>query len=275
MSLAKNEEKLFLKYLNILGIQKTAPSFRALKEIIKAQTSKIPFENISKLYYKKQNGLNSFIDFELYLEGIEKYSFGGTCYSINFYLYQLLNWLGYDVKLCGADMKNPDVHLVNIVKTENREFLVDAAYAAPFSEPLPLDSISDFQIICGEDRYVLKPKSLNNRHRVELYRKGKLIHAYSVNPKARDIVEFQQVIADSFDESSTFMNALLLTRFDDEDFIIIHNMTLIESKGRESKYFNLTSMDDLASVIEERFGIPKTIVLESLSNFQMRKDGWQ
>ena len=274
MSEPEYEEKLFIKYLNLLGISRQKPGIEALKEIIRAQVSKIPFENISKLLYKKRLNLTHLIDFELYLDGIEKYRFGGTCYSNNFFLNRLLSWLGYDIKLCGADMKNPDVHIVNIVNIENREYLVDTGYAAPFSEPLPLDLSNDYIITMGNDRYVLKPQINNNRPQIKLYRNGELIHGYKVNPLARNIGEFRQVIADSFNEDATFMNSLLLTRFDSDHFIIIHNMTITESHGVVSEKISIDSINQLASVIENRFGMPKANVLESLSGFQMLKEAW-
>jgi arylamine N-acetyltransferase len=274
MSESEFEERLFLKYLRLLGIRRQRPSFEHLREIIKAQVSKIPFENISKLFYKKRLNLKYLIDFELYLDGIEKYRFGGTCYSINFYLNQLLGWLGYDIKLCGADMKNPDVHIVNIVNIENHEFLVDTGYASPFLEPLPLYLLNDYSINKGNDRYILKPKNNNNRSQIELYRNGELIHWYRVNPKARNIGEFRQVIEDSFKESATFMNALLLTRFDYDSFKVIHNMTITESYGDVSKKHSFDSIEQLVSVINESFNIPRAIVLESIDGLQMLKNAW-
>ncbi len=271
---SKFEEKLFLRYLRLLGIQKQKPNFEYLKEIVRAQVTKIPFENISKLFFKKRLNLKHLIDFELYLDGIEKYRFGGTCYSINFYLNQLLSWLSYDIKLCGADMKNPDVHIVNIVNIDNREFLVDTGYAAPFSEPLPLYLLNDYPINNGNDRYILKPQNNNSRPQIELYRNEELIHGYRVNPNARNIGEFRQVIEDSFKESATFMNALLLSRFSYDNFIVIHNMTITESYGDVLKKNSLDSIEQLVSVINDRFNIPRTIVLESLDGLQMLKNGW-
>jgi len=267
-------ERLFLRYLRLLGIRKQSPSFEYLKEIVLAQVSKIPFENISKLFFKKRLNLKQLIDFELYLDGIEKYRFGGTCYSNNFYLNQLLNWLGYDVRLCGADMKKPDVHIVNIVSIENREFLVDTGYAAPFFEPLPLDLLNDYSISSGNDQYILKSHNNNNRPQIELYRNGELIHGYKVNPQSRNISEFRQVIKDSFKKSSTFMNALLLARFDSGNFIVIHNMSIIESSGKVSKRHSLDSIEQLATVINKYFNIPRMIVMESIDKLQMRKNGW-
>ena len=274
MIVSRFEDRFFLRYLKILGIQKQKLSFEYLKEIVRAQVTEIPFENVSKLFYKKRNNLEQLIDFELYLDGIEKYGFGGTCYSINFYLNQLLSWLGYNIKLCGADMKIPDVHIVNIVNIENREFLIDTGYAAPFSEPIPLDLLNDYVIDFGIDRFIIKPKNNNKQSNLELYRNGKLIHGYRVNPKARKIDEFQQVIKDSFEESSTFMNALLLTRFYSGNFIVIHNMSIIISSGSVSKRNSIESIEQLTSVINKYFNIPKTIVMESIDKLQMQKNAW-
>lgn len=271
---AKFEDKLFLRYLRLLGIQKQRPDFEYLKKIVKAQLSKVPFENISKIFFKKRLNLNHLIDFEPYLNGIEKYGFGGTCYSNNFYLNQLLNWLGYNTKLCGADMKKPDVHIINIVTIENHEFLVDTGYADPFTEPLPLDLSENYLINIGNDQYVLKPQNNNKQSQIELYREGELIHGYKVNPKARNISDFGKVIENSFEESATFMNALLLTRFDNNTFIVIHNRTIIESYGKMSKVHLIDSNEQLASEICHRFSIPKTIAIECIDGLPMQKNGW-
>jgi arylamine N-acetyltransferase len=64
---------------------------------------RIPFENISKIYYKHKFGMTYMPDINLYLNGFEKNNFGGTCYSNNYYLYLLLSYLGSDAKLCGVE----------------------------------------------------------------------------------------------------------------------------------------------------------------------------
>ena len=95
---------------------------------------------------------------DLYLDGIENYRFGGTCYSNNFHFYSLLRTLGYEVKLSAADMKTPGVHAVILAACEGREYLIDPGYAAPFLSPLPRDLAKDYVITLGRDRYVLKPQ---------------------------------------------------------------------------------------------------------------------
>ena len=264
-----SEECLFEKYLGLLGIQRRQPGFKALKEIVAAQGSKVPFENISKLFYSKRRNQNHLVEFELFLEGIEKYGFGGTCYSLNYYLNRLLSWLGYDAILCGADMKSKDAHIVSIVKNNEREYLVDAGYAAPFSVPIPLDLTNDFKISCGSDLYVLRPRDTSNRSRMELYRTGVLKHGYKINPLPRSINDFKEIIADSFLGSATFMNAVLLTRFESDCFLMIHNMRVIESCDGKLTCHTMESLDQLASVIDDRFGIPKNIVKECLNGLQL------
>lgn len=83
-----NNSNVFNKYLELLGIKEVKTSFELLCKIVKTHLTRIPFENISKLLYKNQ-GMNNIPDLTTYLSGIEKYNFGGTCYSNNYYLYLL------------------------------------------------------------------------------------------------------------------------------------------------------------------------------------------
>jgi arylamine N-acetyltransferase len=135
---------LMTEYLRLLGVSAREPNLSALKNLVRAQMMRVPFENISKLKWKHESGGAGIPDLKRYLRGIRDYNFGGTCYTNASHFHSLLAHLGYDVKLCGADMSQPDVHLVNVVRIDNREYLVDVGYAAPFLEPLPFDRDSDF-----------------------------------------------------------------------------------------------------------------------------------
>jgi arylamine N-acetyltransferase len=110
-------DNLFERYLRVLGCRARKPGPEALTELTAAQLTRVYFENISKLYFMKREGLRELPGLERYLDGIERFHFGGTCYANNYYFHLLLGHLGYDVKLCGADMSAPDVHVVSIVAT--------------------------------------------------------------------------------------------------------------------------------------------------------------
>ena len=265
---------LLERYLNLLGVQRRMPSTEALIDLVQAHMLRVPFENISKLYYKKHHGLQGLPDLELFLDGIERYNFGGTCYANNYFLSQFLANLGYQIRLCGADMSNPDVHLVSVVKVAQREYLVDVGYAAPFLSPIPRDLTTDYTIVLGRDQYVLKPQDAQGGSRMELFRDGSLTHCYSVNPLARQIQEFNSIIVDSFREDSTFMKTILLARFFPKRSLVLHNLTLIESEGTVSKSQFLNNRDEMVQAVHEYFGIPKEFILDVVKDIDQFGDAW-
>jgi arylamine N-acetyltransferase len=262
------------RYLFLLGVQRRKPSAGALCELVQAHLLHVPFENVSKLYYKKHRGLRALPDLELFLDGIQQYHFGGTCYTNNYYLYQLLANLGYNTRLCGAAMSNPDVHMVSMVTIEKREYLIDVGYAAPFLMPLPRDLATDYIIELGPDRYVLKPQDALGYSRMELYRDRKQKHGYLAKPMPRQIHDFEQVIVDSYREEATFMNALLLARFFPNQSLVIHNLTVIESNRILSSIRTLASKDELVCVVSEYFGIPGEFTRDVVNGLGQLEDAW-
>ena len=262
------------RYLSLLGVPRRTPTLDGLRELVQAHLRCVPFENISKLYYMRHLGLRGLPGLELFLDGHERFSFGGTCYPNNYYFYRLLAGLGYQVMLCGADMANPDVHLVSMVDLDGRQFLVDVGYAAPFEVPLPRDLQSDHVIELGQDRYVLKPQDSDGRSRLELHRNGKLTHGYTAKPVPREIDEFAAVIVDSYRDEATFMNALLLARFFPGRSLVIHNLTVIESRGRSVRMSTLADKGELVDFIATNFGIPSYITKVALDGLVMRGDAW-
>ena len=268
------DDDLLTFYLGLLGVPRRPPSLTALTELVEAHLTRVPFENVSKLYYRKRLGLRTIPDLKTYLTGVETYHFGGTCYSNNYYLYQLLAGLGYTVHLCGADMSQPDVHLVSMVKIEGREYLIDVGYAAPFWTPLPRDLAEDYTLGLGDDRYVLKPQDAQGCSRLELYRNGVKKHGYLAKPQPRSISDFEPIITASFRTAATFMNALLLVRFYPGRSVVIHNLTVIESQDTRSTVRALDSRAEVGPVVEEKFGIPRGIVMEAMAELGQLKDAW-
>lgn len=268
------QPELLERYLGILGVRRRRPSFVALHELVQSHLCRVPFENISKLYYKRNLGLRALPSLELFLAGIEEFNFGGTCYPNNYYFYQLLANLGYQAMLCGADMSNPDVHLVSIVDLAKHQYLVDVGYAAPFLTPLPRDLATDHVIEFGNDRYVLKPQDITGHSRLELYRNGNLKHGYVAVPEPKQIGDFEPIIADSYRDEATFMNAILLARFYPDSSLVIHNLSIIETQGTESSVRMVANRSELVQVISERFGIPAKFTGDAVNGLGQLGDAW-
>jgi len=257
------------RYLGLLGLPARRPSLDALAELTATHLMRIPFENVSKLFYRHDALRRGLPDLSRFLDGIEGYHFGGTCYANNFHFCQLLAHLGYRVTLCGADMNAPDVHIVSVVTLDGRRYLVDVGYGAPFLEPLPLDGTEDREIVWGAYRYVLRPADAGQRPRLDLYRDGVLKHGYVLNPAARRIEEFADIIAESFAERATFMNALLISRFGKDRSTMLRNLTLISSEGSAWYLREITEADQLPGIIEREFGMPRDIVRKALDGVRL------
>ena len=267
-------QSIYYRYLDALRISKSKPSLAALTKIIKAHLMYVPFENISKLYYLKNFNIKSIPDFEQYVDGISKYNFGGTCYSNNYYLNKLLGYLGYNVRLCGADMTNPDVHFVNIVEINSKEYLVDVGYVAPFYNPIPLDLAKNYELTYGSDKYIIKPRDKRNYSELQLIRDGNTKHGYIVKPHCRSITEFEKVIKDSMRSTSTFLNAVLLVKYGVNSSVVIHNLSLIEIEDSNVNRVQLKDEDAIVDQIYLKFGISKEITRESLSLIKNFNDAW-
>ncbi len=264
------KKKLFDKYLDLLDLESSTPSFEFLCKIVRAHLLRIPFENVSKLLYKKQ-GMDNLPGLSAYLDGIEKYNFGGTCYANNNYFNMLLNHLRFDAKLCGADMKNPDMHLINIVTIEGQEYIVDGGYAAPFPQPMPRFLTDDYVINLGPEKFILKPQDRNGLSKLEQYYNDEFKHWYTAKPKPRRIEEFHGVIRNSYADDAMFMNIFRITRFTSKGSLAIRNLQLTETIGSVSTKIEVPR-SEIPGIVETKFLIPAAVVEEALSTIKDLKD---
>jgi arylamine N-acetyltransferase len=239
---------------------------------VRAQITRVPFENISKLWLRKTRGATTIPSLEEHLDGIERHSFGGTCYANNPYFAELLRHLGYEVAMCGADMSNPDVHIVSIVGLDGREYLVDVGYGAPFFEPMARDLDREIEIAFGRNRYVLHPQDGRGCSRMDHIRDGELIHGYVVNPEPRGIDHFDEIIRHSYSGGATFMNVVVIEQFFADHSIRIHNLTLTESTPGGAATTELADNNELAEAIVHHCRFPAGIVREVVSDIALEAD---
>ena len=261
------------RYLRVLGVAASGPTRGALEELVRAQATRVPFENISKLHRCKHHGLTGVPSVEQHLDGIERFNFGGTCYPNNVHFFRLLRTLGYDAALCGADMPSgEDVHAAIAVRVDGRDLLVDVGYGAPFLRPLPRDEADEVVVRLGRDRYVLQPRNDQGRSRLDLYRDGELIHGYVFKPIPRPIEHFDRVVRDSFRKDATFMNAVDLVRFSDSGSVVIYNLAVIRSTVDTYSIERLNDREELVAAIEREFGIPAAIARDAIGGLAALRD---
>jgi N-hydroxyarylamine O-acetyltransferase len=259
--------RTFERYRRLLGVDPGQPDLALLSRIVRAHVTRIPFENVSKLYSVHHYGRRRLPTLEEYLDGIETNRFGGTCYINNHSLSRLLLHLGFDVSYCGAQMTDHiDVHTVILVRVDGEEFLVDTGYGAPFLEPLPRRKGTEVVVELGRERYVLNPIDEHGRSQVDHFRHGRLIHGYRADPAPRNLEHFSAIIAESYEGDATFLNSLTAMRFFPGRSVAVINDELIENSTVDSRITPLPEPADRVEAIVAHFGMPRAIVQEALSH---------
>lgn len=245
---------IFYRYLKHLEITSVEPTYKDLCKLQAAQIVKFPFENISKIILHNEENLNGLVNFTKHLDNSIQYGFGGTCYACNYYFNSLLKHLGFKAELHGANMKfGEDVHLVNKVRIDKKEYLVDVGYGAPFYSPLHLNNRTE-QIQWGDLEYKLNVDE--DKTRILVLKKSENIHGYSVNKNPRSIGEFSKIIKDSYDESNDFMRILRIIRYFDNYSIELKNFEYTIHKGGQSIKKYVDNIDELEEVMAKHFRLP-------------------
>jgi arylamine N-acetyltransferase len=118
-------------FLDHAGLRPGARDMAFLRQLAHG-FSQIPYENISKII--KAAGVGTArealrLPAEVALDHIEK-GFGGTCFSLTFFLEQVLRSLGFDVYKVMADMNSGrNVHCLAMVRGMGAKYMIDPGYA--------------------------------------------------------------------------------------------------------------------------------------------------
>ncbi len=267
-------DPLCRRYLSLLDQPASPPSVTALDALVGAQMARIPFENVSKIHLRHTTGAEFVPDLAGYLDGIERFGFGGTCYANAGHFNTLLRRLGYEADLCGAGMDRPDVHLVNRVRLDDREWLVDVGYAAPLLRPLPLYVAEDQVVEWGEGSHVLHPRDADGFSRMDQLRDGERVHGYTVDPRPRRIEEFADVIAESYRDDALFQNTLLVALYAATGGVMIRNRLLVATHGDNLSVTPLRNDADLVRAVHALAGIDADIVAEVVARLGPLQSPW-
>jgi len=88
--------------------------------------------------------------------------------------------------------------MVNIVKIEGHEYIIDTGYGAPILEPMPADQSVDYKIIAGNDVYILNPRDQHGKSKMTLYKDGVPRHGYLVSPLPKQLDDFHRSLRTLF-----------------------------------------------------------------------------
>jgi arylamine N-acetyltransferase len=259
----------FQRYLRLLGIAGRPSGLDGLRCLVRRHLAAVPFENISKLRLVEREGAGRVTTLAEFLDGIEYADLGGTCYTLNPFLTELLRELGYDADLLGADMSNPNVHTCIRVRVDSVDYHVDVGFAAPFREPLRLDSLP-VQVDEGANRYVLDRDAVGCGLRLSMFTGGGNGEGYLAHDPPRPREFFDSVVLDSYSPGAWFMNRLRISRIFDEYSLDLINWTLYRHEAGRTTVTRLASMEDLARAVRDEFRMPRCPVESAVQVLERR-----
>jgi N-hydroxyarylamine O-acetyltransferase len=256
------------RYLRLLELDQQPVSLDYLREIVFQQVCRVPFENLSKLLLVRREGDGRVITLDEYLDGIEHHDLGGTCYTCNPFLVELLHALGFEASLLGADMSVPNIHTSIRVRLDGRGYHVDAGYGGPFREPLCIDQFPE-SVHEGGTRYVFDRVPQSKDIQVTQFSSNGRVHGYRAHGPARNPEFFRPIVLDSFAPGKTFMSCLRIVRIFPGHSVELHDRSLTVHDAGESRTVELASMDELREAVADQFAMPRCPVEEAVATLEI------
>jgi arylamine N-acetyltransferase len=255
------------RYLRLLGIDAASSGLAGLRAIVRAHVTRVPFENVSKLLLYGREGRARALTLTEFLDGIEHRDLGGTCYSSNPFLVELLRAVGYDAHLLGADMSEPNVHTSIRVRLDGTDYHVDVGYGAPLYEPIRLDCLP-YAVEWGRCRYVVDTSGRHGEFVMSHYEDGQRKHGYVVHPPARDAGFFLPIVLASFEPGRTFMRCLRIVRFFDDYSVDLRDRVLTISRPGSNDETRLDTPAQLRKAFDDVLRMPRCPVEEAIAIYE-------
>ena len=98
------------------------------------------------------------------------------------------------------------------------------------------------------------------------------MHGYLAKPEPRSIDHFEKVIRDSYRDSATSMNAVVVERLFPGRSVRIHNLKLTESTRDGVTAVELSGPEQLVQTVERHSGIPAIAVREAVDGLALEGD---
>ncbi|PTM57706.1 arylamine N-acetyltransferase [Desmospora activa] len=249
-------------YLDLLQLPREQPTLSYLGKICRRHLAIFPFENVGKLLDYSEGSHRSRLvpTVEEFLERRRQYQLGGTCYILNYHLFQLLRAVGFDcdLLLLGED------HLAILVRLpEGERVYVDVGSAAPLFQPVRFEKETENSTGFGGHEVRLRSVGEKTRQwQYTSYFDGQLgdpIWTFQLDNTASSIEAFADVIDRSYQTDGAFMNLLRCQVWQWEQkrsLSLVNNRFRIRYQDGTVEKRTLTDGEAIHRVLVEEFGYP-------------------
>jgi len=234
--------------------------------------SQIPYENISKIIKvagSEDLGGKFRLPREVMRDHIE-HRLGGTCFSLTYFLEQILLWWGYSCYKAMAHMSaGENIHCVIVVALAGNRYLLDPGYL--LWEPLPLPSGGPQVCYTPQGGVELQYDPTSGYFHLFTFnaRGRKWRYRFADQPVPQD--EFRQHWIASF--SKPTLHNILLNQLTAKGLLYIRGNHLRLTSFEEERKANIRQ--DYHRHIRDFFGIEPRWVEEALSILTRQRQGWQ
>jgi arylamine N-acetyltransferase len=247
-------------FVRAFSIPQRPPDLAALGEIL-SHFSNFPYENLSKIIRhheaaEPERKLRFPIEV---MDGYLRHRFGGTCFSLTFFLQTILVHAGYRCYPVMADMRwAPNSHCAVIVLEGGRKYLVDPGYL--LNRPMEMTTDQP-RVHDSEFTGVELVRLESGACEVRTFNRTETKSRYRFMDVPCPASEFLRRWTDSFSWNS--MHGLCLTRTEKGRMIYIHKHFMRESTFEGKRSFNIRR--DYHRRIQEAFGIEAEMVERALA----------
>ena len=245
------------QFLEQFAIPQDAASLSHLATIAR-RFSAIPYENISKiLKFSQQQTVTFRMPDEIY-EDFRKFRLGGTCFSLTFFLMEILRFCGYDCEPVLGDMKwGENVHTAILVNFNSDAYVIDPGYM--IHQPLRISKDTRQRYLTPHSGIDIRFVPEEERFDLFTFRNGNYTWRYRFTPSMVDMETYTRHWIRSFYMPT--MNGIILTKTAQNRMTYIHD-DFIKITGRE-KVERYNSRNTAEQTILNEFGIPLHLIEEA------------
>ncbi|NGQ94944.1 arylamine N-acetyltransferase [Brevibacillus sp. SYP-B805] len=254
-----------------MGLTAQPATYAFLSAICRAHLHTFAFENISKLLYYRDRQQNGFVipPVEVFVEQRARHHFGGTCFTLNSRLHQLLAALGFDARLVKLGKDHMGI-VVEVPEFPGERLYVDCGAAAPFFRPVRFEREEADVAAFGTDEVRIVPDQEEpGQYRFIRYRRGEIVsQEWTFSPdQGRSFAEFEPIIEESNRPGTFFMSSLRCQLWQTQynrSISLVNNMLTIRTADGEEHKQTLQSIEEIEGVLADEFGLPLLPVREAV-----------
>ncbi|XP_066267369.1 arylamine N-acetyltransferase, liver isozyme-like isoform X2 [Branchiostoma lanceolatum] len=283
--LTREEALVFLaEDLGINGVEKRLldDKLGLLNDIIRSYHNFAPFQNLTLLSTEEND--RAAPSAEQVKQDVLSGK-GGLCMTQNFFVYFLLQALGYDVFLMSSDVSYPKNHVVvgaRNVTEEDDVYLVEAGCGYPTFQAIPLNFPEEspaYEHSFIEYKFVRKGELIERQHRRGETRPlgpgqqpwdWRRYYDFTLLPREVEFFREPMNTVCTVPGTSPFLQSLRVITFQEDRLWAIKDWSLlVEQEDHTLKETKIQSMSEMMAIIEDLAPkIDQAIVLKALAQWQ-------